>query len=111
MSENYPPLSGRYTPTEAEIVDGFVPIGNGLVRTIHKDETRRGMAKVKATALRDAAVEMRKWVDGANENQRFTEHELIENGIEHVLNEYADLIENHEVDRSLDIGADGAGWA
>lgn len=44
-----------YTPREEEIVSGFVPLGNGLVRSIHEDETERGIAKVKADAVREAA--------------------------------------------------------
>lgn len=53
----------------------------------------RFIAKVKADALREAGQEMRAQVERATEHQRFTEHELIEHGIEHVLNEYADRIE------------------
>lgn len=52
------------------------------------------IAKVKADALREAGQRMRAQVERATEYQRFTEHELIEHGIEHVLNEYADRIES-----------------
>ena len=53
----------------------------------------RGIAKIKADALREAARDMRAQVERATEHQRFTEHELVESGVEHVLNEYADRIE------------------
>lgn len=55
------------------------------------------IARVRADALREAGREMRAQVERATEYQRFTEHELIEHGIEQVLSEYADRIEGkHE---------------
>lgn len=59
-------------------------------------EFDRFLAKIKADALRDAARTMRGWVDGSGEHTRFTEHALIEHGVERVLNEYADRIERSE---------------
>lgn len=56
-------------------------------------EFDRFIAKVKADALREAAKDMRGHVNRAREGERFTEHELIEHDVEHVLNEYAELIE------------------
>ncbi|WP_350269336.1 hypothetical protein AAFP32_12135 [Brevibacterium sp. CBA3109] len=53
----------------------------------------RFIAKVKADALREAASKMRGHVNRAREGERFTEHELVEHDVEHVLNEYADRIE------------------
>ena len=60
----------------------------------HGAEFDRFIAKIKADALREAGQGMLAQVERATEYQRFTEHELIEHGIEHVLNEYADRIES-----------------
>lgn len=92
-----------YTPEEQEFIGAWVsshskegwggPVDiEGRPRE-RMAEARRGIAKVKADALREAAKDMRAQVERATEHQRFTEHELIEHGIEHVLNEYADRIE------------------
>lgn len=35
------------------------PLGNGLVRSIHEDETERGIAKIRADALREAESALR----------------------------------------------------
>lgn len=75
----------NYTPSAEELVLAAV--------NIPEAEARRGIAKIKADALREAGQGMRAQVERATEYQRFTEHELIEHGVEHVLNEYADLIE------------------
>lgn len=98
--------SEPYVPSEEEmreyvVVGGeyrpWAPPGDGT-------ETARGaafdrfIAKVQADALREAARDMRAQVERATEHQRFTEHELVESGVEHVLNEYADRIEQEARD-------------
>lgn len=90
MSE-YTPSTEPYVPTVDEMraaAESDNPYGS-----MEPDEFDRGIAKVKADALREAGQGMRAQVERATEYQRFTEHELIEHGIEHVLSEYADRIE------------------
>ena len=82
-----------YVPDEDDIIRGDYRLEDNLWRHLTEAEVRRGIAKVKADALREAARDMRAQVERATEHQRFTEHELVESGVEHVLNEYADRIE------------------
>lgn len=50
-------------------------------------------AEVAAKALRDTAERIRAVVENPRwESERFTEHVLIEAGVERLLNDYADLI-------------------
>lgn len=50
-------------------------------------------AQVAAKALREAAERIRAVVENPRwESERFTEHVLIEAGVERLLNDYADLI-------------------
>lgn len=83
--------------TELEARDiraGYIAWCRGeLPAALAEEKFDRFIAKVKADALRDAGRKMRAQVERATEYQRFTEHELIEHGIEHVLSEYADRIE------------------
>lgn len=90
-SEPYVP--GRGT-VRYRYVEGDYSGGN---RDPHA-EFDRFIAKIKADALREAARDMRAQVERATEHQRFTEHELVESGVEHVLNEYADRIEQEARD-------------
>lgn len=85
-----------YTPDETELIGCYAASMHehaGEDYTTAKADAERGIAKIKADALREAARDMRAQVERATEHQRFTEHELVESGVEHVLNEYADRIE------------------
>ncbi|KZE19147.1 hypothetical protein [Brevibacterium casei] len=90
--------SEPYVPNEADIIRGDYHLGDNFWRDLTETEVRRGIAKIKADALREAARDMRAQVERATEHQRFTEHELVESGVEHVLNEYADRIEEEARD-------------
>lgn len=83
--------------TELEARDiraGYIAWCRGeLPAVLAGEKFDRLIAKVKADALREAGRRMRAQVERATEYQRFTEHELIEHGIEQVLSEYADRIE------------------
>ena len=90
--------SEPYVPDEDVIENAYVDAHlddrrGGIPAQVSSAEFRRGIAKIKADALREAARDMRAQVERATEHQRFTEHELVESGVEHVLNEYADRIE------------------
>lgn len=92
-------MSDNYTPDEYAAKQMYVLQRQSMHNHISPDygtEFDRFIAKVKADALREAGQRMRAQVERATEYQRFTEHELIEHGIEHVLNEYADRIEGEE---------------
>lgn len=90
-----------YIPDKTELRDCYAAILHehaGEDYTTAKADAERGIAKIKADALREAARDMRAQVERATEHQRFTEHELVESGVEHVLNEYADRIEQEARD-------------
>ena len=84
-----------YVPSEEELVQShaFFAPARPQDMDVRAKAAERGIAKIKADALREAARDMRAQVERATEHQRFTEHELVEGGVEHVLNEYADRIE------------------
>lgn len=84
-----------YVPSEMELVQShaFFAPARPQDMDVRAKAAERGIAKIKADALREAARDMRAQVERATEHQRFTEHELVEGGVEHVLNEYADRIE------------------
>lgn len=85
-----------YVPDEYTAKQMYVLQRQSMHNHISPDrraEFDRFIAKIKADALREAGQRMRAQVERATECQRFTEHELIEHGVEHVLNEYADRIE------------------
>lgn len=85
------------TPNANTVRSVFVRAHPFSASTSYEDrraEFDRFINKVRADALREAGQGMRAQVERATEYQRFTEHELIEHGIEHVLNEYADRIES-----------------
>lgn len=84
-----------YVPSEMELVQShaFFAPARPQDMDVRAKAAERGIAKIKADALREAARDMRAQVERATEHQRFTEHELVESGVEHVLNEYADRIE------------------
>lgn len=87
--------SEPYVPSEEELVQShaFFAPARPQDMDVRAKAAERGIAKIKADALREAARDMRAQVERATEHQRFTEHELVEGGVEHVLNEYADRIE------------------
>ena len=87
-----------YVPSEEELVQShaFFAPARPQDMDVRAKAAERGIAKIKADALREAARDMRAQVERATEHQRFTEHELVESGVEHVLNEYADRIEAGE---------------
>lgn len=87
----------EYTPTVEELAKNTT-IRDRRVVALTREERTRGIARVRADALREAARDMRAQVERATEHQRFTEHELVESGVEHVLNEYADRIEREARD-------------
>lgn len=89
--------SEPYVPSEVELAKNTT-IRDRRVVALTREERTRGIAKIKADALREAARDMRAQVERATEHQRFTEHELVESGVEHVLNEYADRIEQEARD-------------
>lgn len=84
-----------YVPSEMELVQShaFFAPARPQDMDVRAKAAERGIAKIKADALREAARDMRAQVERATEHQRFTEHELVESGVEHVLNEYAYRIE------------------
>lgn len=89
-----------YVPSEMELVQShaFFAPARPQDMDVRAKAAERGIAKIKADALREAARDMRAQVERATEHQRFTEHELVEGGVEHVLNEYADRIEEEARD-------------